>query len=81
MIRFSPKDSSILARVVQYEQLPKQGRKALLRQSSAKAQEVGEIILGAPPDKFDEDVREAAKAYQEWAQRNRQAAAPPMQRR
>ncbi len=74
MIRLSPKDSSILARVAQYQQLPKKDRQALVKRSStAAARKVGEIILGAPPTKFSEDIQEVAKVYREWAKRNRQS--------
>lgn len=82
MIRLSPKDSSILARVAQYGQLPKKEREALVkRSSSAEARKAGKIILGANPAQFPEEIQAVAKVYREWAKRNRQVGNRVSQRR
>lgn len=73
MVRLSPKDSSILARVAQYNALPKAERSALVKKSSSRsAKDAGAIILGENPNRFPADVQAVAKAYIEWAKRNKQ---------
>jgi hypothetical protein len=72
MVRLSPKDSSILARVAQYSALPKTERSAIVKKSSSRsAKQAGAIILGEDPSRFSPDVQAVAKAYIDWAKRNR----------
>jgi hypothetical protein len=57
-------DSSILTRIGRYRTIPLKERQALLRQASAKAREIGEIILGTSTGEHaDADTKAAVDAY------------------
>lgn len=64
MVELSPKDSSILTRIARYQTIPLQERNALLKRATAKAREIGEIILGTSTGQSaDEETMAAAEAY------------------
>lgn len=64
MVELSPKDSSILTRIARYQTIPIATRKALLNRATAKAKEIGEIILGTSSGQHaDDETKAAAEAY------------------
>ncbi len=64
MVELSPKDSSILTRITRYRRIPKSEREQLLKEASAKAREIGNIILGTSTgENADLETKEAAEAY------------------
>ena len=72
MLSLSPADTSILARVVQYDAIPPNERAHLLEQVSPDARNVGKVILGtATPAESTPEIIAAANAYKTWAENNR----------
>jgi hypothetical protein len=72
MIKFSPKDSSVLAQVLAFRDMPREDRDNLLSQASEDTQKVVRAILNElPADQETPDVREAAQAVQDWMTQNR----------
>jgi hypothetical protein len=68
MVRLTPKDSSILTRVTRYRKISKSKRRALLREASPQAKQIGEIILGTSTGKnAADDIMAAVKAYRRAA--------------
>jgi hypothetical protein len=64
VVQLSPKDSSILTRIARYGLIPIDERRKLLNEASAKAREIGEIILGTSTDEnADEETKAAVAAY------------------
>jgi len=77
MIKLSPKDASVLARIAQYLQLPEEQRKQMLADiDDEDARRVGAILLGEvsseSPD-ISPDIRETAEELRSWSTMSRAA--------
>ena len=70
MIRLSTRDASILARVAQYDRLPRAERLLMLREAGPTARKIGMIVIGASSEGTPE-IKKAARALKLWAQKNR----------
>lgn len=82
MLSLSPADTSILARVVQYDKIPPKEREQLLAQVSQEARNIGKVILGtATAEQFPPEIGAAAQAYQKWADNNHRLARMRARRR
>jgi hypothetical protein len=70
VVELTPEDSSILTRIARYRTIPVPERQALLKKASAKAREIGEIILGTSTgEDADAETKAAAEAYVKSLQR------------
>ena len=69
MIRLSPEDASVLARVAQYDHLPTEKRRRMVLGLSGKARAVACVLLGE--DSRDPEVLETAEALRKWSRNNR----------
>jgi hypothetical protein len=85
MIRLSPKDASVLARIAQYVKLPHTERKQMLEETTNKeARAVGSILLGELDPKspgVSEDIKDLAKELVTWASKSKQTAGTRRQHR
>jgi hypothetical protein len=71
MIALNPKDSAILTRVAQFDQLPEADREAMLKEAGPTAKAIGRIVIGKSSSRNPE-LRRAAKMLKDWAAKNRQ---------
>jgi hypothetical protein len=71
MIRLTTRDASILARVVQYENLPIERRRQMLDEAGPEAQRIGRVLLKLEQPN-SEEVREIVAAIENWVGGNRQ---------
>lgn len=70
MIRLTTRDASILARMVQYDNLSRQQQLQILSDASTEAQHIGRVLLGIDQPNSGE-VRETADAIRNWVAKNR----------
>ena len=70
MVRLKTKDASILARVAQFERLPRADRLSMLNDASPTARKIGRIVIGTSTEGSPE-IRRAARALKLWAAKNR----------
>jgi len=71
MVFLSPRDAAILAKVAQYDQLPKADREAMIETlADAKAKRVGHVIIGSAR-KSTVGQKKTADMIKGWAARNR----------
>jgi hypothetical protein len=70
VIRLSPLDASILARLIQYDNLERAQRLEMLTEASPIAQEIGRVLLDIEKSP-SADVNETADAMRHWVQTNR----------
>lgn len=75
IIRLSPNDSSILARVAQYSNLDDVNADVLdklLSTASPEAKEVGQVLLGKLEEgSVRQEIAETADYFRDWARANR----------
>ena len=75
MVKLSPKDSSILTRITQYERVPMEQRRALLDDASPEAKQIGEIILGTSSrENASPEIKAAVDAYRKWLEQIRRSS-------
>ena len=71
MIRLTDKDSTTLATIAQYQQLPAQRKQILVARLSDDAKPIGLILIGHSPDNPPEEAVKIADKYINWTLRNR----------
>jgi len=71
MIRLTTRDASILARVVQYDNLPIDQRRQMLDEATPEARQIGRALLGLEEPASNE-IREMVDAIRNWVGGNRQ---------
>lgn len=74
MIKLATKDASILARVAQYDRLPRATRLRMLAGAGPTARKIGRIVIGASKRGSPEIVR-AANVLKLWAEKNKSFSA------
>lgn len=80
MIRLTTRDASILARLVQYDNLSQEQRLRILEEAGAEAKDIGRVLLGIEQPNSD-DIRETVEAIRNWVEYNRQPSNAPRKQR